>query len=243
MSHHTSASARLGLPLPVTPVTPGLRLAQLTEAFRPQVHRAEPDAVFKQLARSALPPTVLEAWSQLMHRVAELHDRVDAAQEELEALSIPDREIHQSVDDLVQAQWATLQPRFPHITLVAEPLGALRMAPSMAAALWCQMLEFVASSAPPRQARELLVSRRDTSQGSVFDLHLNSPPCASTAQRPEADPGRTPGLDQLLIRAVAAASGGDARISDCAQGARIMYAVMKTSECSPQQADCQGQAA
>lgn len=237
----TTARAALDLPEPVTTFTPGQRLAQLTEAFRPQVRRTEPDALFKQLTRSALPPTVLEAWSQLMARAADLHDQVDAAQEELEALSIHERETRQSLDALVHAQWATLQVRFSHITLAAEPLGTLKVASSLAAAVWCQMLEFVAGSAAPGQPRCLQVQRRDTAQGSVFDLHLDAP--NRPGLRPAADPGRPPGLDQLLIRAAAAACGGDARISDCPQGARILYAVMTPGERTPQGCDSQEQAA
>lgn len=238
---HTTAQATLGLPEPTTTFSPGERLAQLTEAFRPQVRRAEPDALFRQLTRSALPPTVLEAWSQLMTRVAELHDQVDAAQEELEALQIDEQEACQSLDGLVHAQWATLQARFSHVSLAAEPLGSLRVARSLAAAVWCQMLEFVAGSAAPGQPRRLQVQRRDTSQGSVFDLHLDVP--NGLGNRLSADPGRPPGLDQLLIRAAAAASGGDARISDCPQGARILYAVMTPGERAHQGCDGQEQVA
>lgn len=237
----TTARSVLDLPEPVTTFTPGQRLAQLTEAFRPQVSRAEPDALFRQLTRSALPPTVLEAWSQLMTRVADLHDQVDAAQEELEALSIDEQETCQSLDLLVHAQWATLQARFSHITLAAEPLGSLRVVSSLAAAVWCQMLEFVAGSAAPGQPRCLQVHRRDTSQGSVFDVHLDAPHGPSA--HPAADPGRPPGLDQLLIRAAAAACGGDARISDCPLGARILYAVMTPGERVPHGCNGQEQAA
>lgn len=243
LSHRTTASAALSLPEPVPSLSPGARLAHLTEAFRPQVRRAEPDALFRQLTRSALPPTVLEAWSQLMGRVADLHDQVDAAQEELEALHIDEQEICQSLDTLVHAQWATLQARFGHVSLATEPLGTLRVAPTLAAEVWCQMLEFVAGSATPGQPRRLQVSRRDTQQGSVFDLHLDAPTRPPQSARPAADPGRPPGLDQLLIRAAAAASGGDARISDCPQGARILYAVMTPGERARHGTDCEGQAA
>lgn len=228
LPHRLRSSAPPSAAPSVAPLSPGQRLAQLTEAFRPQVRRTEPDAIFKQMTRSALSPTVLEAWSQLMLRVADLHDQVDAAQEELEALRLDEHDTLQSMDVLVRAQWATLQAQFTHVTLAPEPLGSLRVVPSMAAAAWCQMLEFVAGSAMPGQRRRLCVQRRDTPQGSVFDLFLNEPNVAGA--RLPADPGRPPGLDQLLIRAAAAASGGDARISDCPQGARILYAVMKPGE-------------